>query len=327
MAQSPIYLMGHASVTTTASTHSPSIKTRSKRRMTASQRRDLRDGLLFTSPFILGVLGLWIGPMLYSLYLLAHKWNMLTPPKFIGLGHFERMLTDPLVSKSLLNTAYYTFFGVPLQLLVAFGLAIMLNQNIRGLGIYRTIYYLPSITPAVAFAVVWVQILNPEFGVLNEILIWVGLEPINWLFEPVWTKPAFIIMTLWLTGFQMIIFLAGLQGVPRSLQEAAEIDGANAWRRFVSVTIPIISPIIFFNMIIGIIGSFQVFTAAFIMTNGGPQNATLFLVLYLYRNAFELFRMGYAAALAWVLFLIILFFTGIQFIFANRWVYYEGKVD
>lgn len=295
--------------------------------MTGSQRRDLRDGLLFTSPFILGVFSLWIGPMLYSLYLLVHDWNMLSPPKFIGLGHFERMLADPLVSKSLFNTAYYTFFGVPLQLLVAFGLAVMLNQNIRGLGIYRTIYYLPSITPAVAFAVVWVQILNPEFGVINEILIWFGLEPINWLFEPEWTKPAFIIMTLWLTGFQMLIFLAGLQGVPRSLQEAAEIDGANAWRRFFSVTIPIISPIIFFNLIIGIIGSFQVFTAAFIMTDGGPQDATLFLVLYLYRNAFELFRMGYAAALAWVLFLIILFFTAIQFIFANRWVYYEGKVD
>lgn len=305
----------HASVRTTAQ----------KRRMTASQRRDLRDGLLFTSPFILGVLIWWIGPMLYSLYLLVHEWNMLAPPKFVGLGHFVRMWNDPLVSKSLVNTAYYTFLGVPLQLLVAFSLAVMLNQQVMGLGIYRTIYYLPSITPAVAFAVVWVQILNPEFGVLNEFLSWFGLGPVNWLFDPNWSKPAFIIMTLWLTGFQMIIFLAGLQGVPKELQEAAEIDGANVWRRFFSVTIPIISPIIFFNMIIGIIGSFQVFTSAFIMTDGGPQDSTLFMVLYLYRNAFELFRMGYAAALAWLLFLIIMAFTGIQFFFANRWVYYEGK--
>ncbi|MCB0082901.1 MAG: sugar ABC transporter permease, partial [Caldilineaceae bacterium] len=185
----------------------------------------------------------------------------------------------------------------------------------------------PSITPAVAFAVVWVQILNPEFGVLNEVLSWVGIGPINWLFDPVWAKPAFIIMTLWLTGFQMIIFLAGLQGVPKELQEAAEIDGANTWRRFFNVTIPIISPIIFFNMIIGIIGSFQVFTSGFIMTDGSPQNSTLFMVLYLYRNAFELFKMGYAAALAWLLFVIIMIFTAIQFFFANQWVYYEGKVD
>ncbi|MBV7330861.1 sugar ABC transporter permease [Chloroflexi bacterium TSY] len=295
--------------------------------MTAAQRRDLRDGLLFTSPFIFGVLALWIGPMLYSLYLVVHKWNMLAPPKFVGFGHFERMLNDPLVSKSLFNTAYYTFIGVPLQLLVAFALAVMLNQQIRGLGIYRTVYYLPSITPAVAFAVVWVQILNPEFGVLNEVIGWFGLGPINWLFDPNWAKPAFIIMTLWLTGFQMIIFLAGLQGVPKELQEAAEIDGANVWRRFFRVTIPIISPIIFFNMIIGIIGSFQVFTSAFIMTDGRPQDSTLFMVLYLYRNAFEFFKMGYAASLAWILFIIIMIFTGIQFFFANRWVYYEGKAD
>ena len=297
-----------------------------KQRMTASQRRDLRDGLLFTSPFIFGVVALWIGPMLYSLYLVVHKWNMLGSPKFIGLGNFTRMLNDPLVSQSLANTAYYTFIGVPLQLLVAFALAVMLNQQIRGLGIYRTIYYMPSITPAVAFAVVWVQILNPEFGVFNEVLSWVGLGPINWLFDPAWSKPAFIIMTLWLTGFQMIIFLAGLQSVPKELQEAAEIDGANTWKRFLNITIPIISPIIFFNLIIGIIASFQVFTQAFIMTDGSPQNSTLFVVLYLYRNAFELFKMGYAASLAWVLFLIIMVFTGIQFIFANRWVYYEGKL-
>ena len=294
--------------------------------MSAAQRRDLRDGLLFTSPFILGVLALWVGPMLYSLYLILHKWNMLKAPQFIGLGNFERMLNDPLVGKSLVNTAYYTFLGVPLQLLVAFSLAVMLNQQIRGLGIYRTVYYLPSITPAVAFAVVWLQILNPEFGVLNQVLSWFGLGPVNWLFNPAWSKPALIIMSLWLTGFQMIIFLAGLQSVPKELQEAAEIDGANTWRRFVTVTIPIISPIILFNMIIGIIGSFQVFTAVFVMTEGGPQDSTLFMVLYLYQNAFERFRMGYAASLAWVLFLIIMIFTAIQFFFANRWVYYEGKL-
>lgn len=294
--------------------------------MSPAQWRDLRDGLLYTSPFLLGVLFLWVGPMLYSLYLMTQDWNLITDPKFVGLRNFERALQDPLVTKSLGNTAYYTFIGVPLQLLVAFGLALMLNESVKGLSLYRTIYYLPSITPAVAFAVVWIQILNPEFGVLNNILGYVGIGPIKWLFDPAWSKPAFILMSLWLTGFQMIIFLAGLQGVPRELKDAAAIDGANTWGRFWNVTVPIISPVIFFNLIIGIIGSFQVFTSAFIMTRGGPQDSTLFFVLYIYRNAFEYFRMGYAATLAWLLFLIIMIFTAIQFFFANRWVYYEGKV-
>jgi multiple sugar transport system permease protein len=286
----------------------------------------LRDGLLFTSPFILGVLLFWVGPMLYSIYLVTQDWNIITPPEYVGLRNFQRLLEDPLVAKTLGNTAYYTFIGVPLQLIVAFALALMLNQNVRGLSIYRTIYYLPAITPAVAFAVVWIQILNPEFGVLNSILHWFGIAPIKWLFDPTWAKPAFILMSLWLTGFQMVIFLAGLQGVPKELHEAASIDGANSWRRFWNVTVPIISPVIFFNLVIGIIGSFQVFTAAFIMTDGGPQDSTLFMVLYIYRNAFEYFKMGYAATLAWVLFLIIMVFTAIQFFLSNRWVYYEGKV-
>lgn len=311
--------------TTTTSTHLRPVA-QSRRSMSAAQRRDLRDGLLFTSPFLLGVLTLWIGPMLYSLYLVTQDWNIITPPEYVGLRNFQRLWEDPLVAKSLGNTAYFTFIGVPLQLIVAFMLALMLNQNVRGLSIYRTVYYLPSITPAVAFAVVWIQILNPEFGVLNSILGWFGIAPIKWLFDPTWAKPAFILMTLWLTGFQMVIFLAGLQGVPKELNEAASIDGASAWRRFWNVTVPIISPVIFFNLVIGIIGSFQVFTSAFIITDGGPQDSTLFMVLYVYRNAFEYFKMGYAATLAWVLFLIIMVFTAIQFFLSNRWVYYEGKV-
>ena len=311
---------------TTTTAPSTALVARRRRGMSAVQRRDLIDGLLFTSPFIFGVLFLWLGPMLYSIYLVTQNWNLITPPEFVGLGNFERLLRDPLVMKSLRNTVYYTFISVPLQLIVAFTLALMLNQKIRGLAIYRAIYYLPAITPAVAFAVVWIQILNPEFGVLNEILGWFSIPPVKWLFNPTYSKPAFTLMSLWLVGPQMIIFLAGLQGVPQELIEAAEIDGANAWHRFRSVTLPFISPITFFNLVIGIIGSFQVFTAAFIMTDGGPQDSTLFVVLYIYRNAFEFFKMGYAATLAWLLFLIILFFTAIQFRFANRWVYYEGRV-
>jgi multiple sugar transport system permease protein len=298
---------------------------RARRRMSAARRRDLFDGLLFASPFVLGVLFFWLGPMLYSLYLVVHDWNLITPPRYVGLRNVERLLNDPLVNTSLTNTAFYTFVGVPLQLTVAFSLALMLNQAIRGRSLYRTIFYMPAITPAVASAVVWVQILNPEFGVLNAILGWFGIGPIKWLFDPTYAKPAMILMSLWFVGPQMVVFLAGLQGVPQTLLEAASIDGANSWRRFWHVTVPIVSPVIFFNLIIGIIGSFQVFTQAFVMTQGGPRDATLFFVLYIYRNAFQYFRMGYAATLAWVLFAIIVVFTAIQFLVARRWVYYAGK--
>lgn len=296
-----------------------------KQRMSAARWRDLRDGILFTSPFVLGTLLLWVGPMLYSIFLLGQEWNIITPPEFVGFRNFQRLADDARFLKSLYNTVYYTFFSVPLQLATAFGLALLLNQRMRGVGIYRAIFYLPSITPAVAFAVVWIQILNPEYGILNQILGLFGIEPIKWLFDPAFTRPAFVLMSMWLVGAQMVIFLAGLQSVPKELMDAAQIDGASVWQRFLHITIPTISPIFFFNLVIGVIGSFQVFTNAFIMTRGGPQDATLFMILYIYLNAFDYFRMGYAATLSWVLFLIILFFTAIQFRFARTWVYYEAE--
>ncbi len=297
-----------------------------RKRPSGVQRAEWRDGWLFAMPFLLGVLIFWLGPMLYSLFLVTQDWDMLSPPQYIGLENIRNMIEDPLMSKSLYNTAYYTFIGVPLQLVIALLLAFALNQNLLGQSIYRTIFYLPAITPAVAFAVVWMQIFNADFGVFNNILRALGLPGVKWLFDPDIAKPAFILMSLWTVGPQMVIFLAGLQSVPAELLEAAEIDGANTWQRFRSVVMPMLSPIVFFNLIIGIIGSFQVFTNAFIMTNGGPQNATLFSVLYIYLNGFRFFKMGYAATLAWLLFWIIMLFTFLQFVVANRWVYYEGKV-
>jgi multiple sugar transport system permease protein len=261
--------------------------------------------------------------MLYSLFLVTHDWNLIAPPQFVGIGNLIRLVHDPLLGVSLWNTAYFTFISVPLQLVVALALAVALNQGLRGQSTYRTIFYLPSITPAVASAVVWVQIFNPEFGVLNDILRSVGLPPVRWLFNPLFAKPAFIFMSLWLIGPQMVIFLAGLQNIPQELMEAAQIDGAGAWSRFQRIVIPMISPTILFNLIIGIIGSFQVFTSAFIMTRGGPQNATLFMVLYIYENGFSWFKMGYAATLSWLLFTIILLFTLVQLKVARSWVYYE----
>lgn len=295
---------------------------RARRRLTRTQRRDIMLGLLFVSPFLIGVLLFWVGPMLYSIFLTTQKWNMIAPPRFVGLRNVTKMLEDPLVRTALINTAYYTFIAVPIQLTVAFTLALILNRGIQGRAIYRTLYYLPSLTPAVATAVVWLQILSMN-GLLNQFIANFGLGPINWLFDPAATKPAFILMSLWSIGPQMIIFLAGLQNVPEALMEAAEIDGAGPWLRFRKITLPIMSPVIFFNLVVGIIGSFQIFTGAFIMTNGGPQNATLFMVLYIYRQGFMYFDMGYAALLSWLLFCVIMIFTIIQFRLSNRWVYYE----
>jgi len=213
---------------------------------------------------------------------------------------------------------------VPLNLALALLLALILNIDLRGKSVYRTIFYLPSVTPAVASAVIWLQIFHAEFGILNGFLANFGVPPIKWLWDPDLAKPALILMSMWSIGPQLVIFLAGLQGIPDVLYEAAKIDGAGVWRQFTNVTVPMLSPVVFFNLVMGIIGSFQVFTAAFIMTSGGPQNATLFSVLFIYRNAFEYFKMGYASLLAWVLCIIILLFTFVQFKLGNSWVYYEA---
>lgn len=296
---------------------------RRRRRCSGLLRVERRDGWLLASPFILGLLLFWAGPMLYSVYLVTQEWNLLAPPEPIGLGNLERLLSDPLLGKSLWNTAYYTFLGVPLRLAVAFALALALNQRIAGRSVLRTIFYLPSITPAVASAVIWVQMLNPEFGVINNVLGWFGLEPVAWLYDTRAAKPAFILMSLWGSGPAMVLFLAALQNVPQELVEAAQIDGAAAWARFRHITVPMVSPVILFNFTMGIIGSFQVFAASFVMTRGGPQNATLFMVLYVYNSAFTYFRMGYAATLAWLLCIIIMVVTIIQLRITSRWVYYE----
>jgi multiple sugar transport system permease protein len=233
------------------------------------------------------------------------------------------MFNDKLFWQAFKVTSIFTFVSVPLGLILSFSLALLINMKVRGLALFRTIYYLPSIVPAVASAVLWAWILNTDFGLLNGVLSYFGIPKIAWLQEPKWTMPAFILMSLWGVGQAMIIFLAGLQGIDDVYYEAARIDGAGSWAQLVHVTIPMMSSVIFFNLILGVINSFQVFTAAFLITNGGPQNATLFFVLYLYRNGFQFLKMGYAAALSWVLFFIILIFTVIIFRTAGRRVYYQ----
>lgn len=285
--------------------------------------REAIDGYVFAAPFLLGFV-LWIAyPMGYSVWLVFQNWDLLSSPTFAGLQNLADVAVDERFGTALANTAYYSFVGVPLHLVVAFLLAMALNVELRGRSFFRTAFYLPAITPLVASAVLWARIFNPDYGILNDVVGLVGVPPQKWLFVPELAKPAIILMGVWSVGPQMVIFLAGLQSVPVSLMEAASIDGAGPLRRFTSITLPMMSPVILFNLVVGIINSFQIFAVVLIMTDGGPQNATLMAVLYIYRNAFQYFRMGYAATLAWLLFLIIVGFTALQFWMARRWVYYE----
>jgi multiple sugar transport system permease protein len=280
-------------------------------------------GYIFIAPFILGFLLWFLTPALISIWLVFQDWNMIRPPEPIGLDNFRKVLSDKLFWQALKVTTFYTVISVPLSIVLAFLLALLMNTKVRGITVFRTIYYLPSIVPAVANAVLWAWILNSDFGLLNVLLHFIGLPKIRWLQEPELALPAMILMSLWSLGGAMVIYLAGLQGIPQVFYEAAEIDGAGRWLKLRHVTLPLMSPVIFFNLVMGIIGSFQVFTAGYLITDGGPQNATLFYVLYLYRNAFQYLEMGYAAALAWVLFFIIMGLTLLIFKYVGSMVHYE----
>jgi multiple sugar transport system permease protein len=299
---------------------------RSTFRLTNRLRESL-VGYLFLSPWLLGFFIFLAGPMAASLYFSFTEYTVLQPPQWIGLGNYTRMFGDDLFYQALSVTARYTAVSVPLGIVVALGLAMLLSQKIVARGLLRTVFYLPSIISGVAVAIVFAWIFNAQFGVLNYLLSLVGASGPNWLGSPRWALWAFVLMSLWGVGGTMVIFLAALQGVPRVLYEAAELDGATGWQRFWRITLPMISPAILFVTIIGVIGSFQTFTQSYIMTGGGPANSTLFYLLYLYKNAFNWFEMGYASALAWVLFLVIIVCTVLLLRTSARWVYYEGGTE
>lgn len=290
---------------------------------TRKLNKEAIDGYLFISPWIVGFLIFTFGPLIASIFLSFTKWDIFTAPEFVGMANYTKLFADPLFKKSLYNTFYYAIFSIPLGMAGGLYLAILLNQKVKGLPIFRTLFYLPSVTSGVAVALLWKWIFNPEFGIANLILNWFGLPSLQWLSSSQWSMPALIIMSLWGIGGGMLIYLAGLQGIPQQLYEAAELDGAGWWSCFFKITLPMLSPTLFFQLIMGIIGSFQVFTQVYVMTQGGPANATLVYVLYLYQNAFQWWKMGYASALAWVLFAIVLIFTLIQFKLAPRWVNYD----
>jgi len=286
-------------------------------------------GLLFILPWLIGFVCLTLGPMIASLVLSFYHYNP-GEMQFAGLTNYQRMLTeDPYFWSSLWRTMLYTLFAVPLGLSGSLLLAVLLNQNLRAKGLWRACFYIPTLVPAVAASFIWKYLFNQHFGLVNRLLADAGMpkeQLPQWFESSSLALPTLVLMSLWgIGGARMIIFLAGLQNIPASLYEAASIDGASRWQQFRHVTLPMLSPVIFFNLILGAIGAFQVFTQAFLITSGGPVNATLFYALYLFRKAFQQFEMGYASALAWAFFVVLGILTAIQFWASKKWVHYEAE--
>lgn len=283
-------------------------------------------GYLFLAPWLLGLVVITIGPMLASLYLAFTDYSLLAPPEWIGLDNFERMLRDERLLNSIKVTFTYVFVSTPLQLALALGIAVLLNQGMRGLAFYRSIFYLPSLMgSSVAIAILWRQIFGTT-GLVNQLLMMLGFEnPPGWIADPDTALWTIILLHIWTFGSPMIIFLAGLRQIPGMYYEAASVDGASKWTQFWKITMPLLSPIIFFNLVLQIIGAFQSFTQAFVVSGGtgGPSDSTMFYTLYLYQKGFGQFDMGYASAMAWLLMVIIGVFTALNFFASKYWVFYD----
>jgi multiple sugar transport system permease protein len=312
----------------------PSNRLKSKR-----ARRVFWVGLAFASPWIIGFLFLTVYPFFGSLYFSFTSYDLFNPPKWIGLQNYDNIFHDSNFYKALRNTFFMTCIAMPIGLISSLLIALLLNLKVKGLSFYRTIYYLPAVIPIVASAILWTWLLNPDYGLVNTILLKLNLYDPAWLLDPAYTKPSLILMGLWGSGAGSLIFLAALQGIPQLYYEAASIDGASVWRRFWNITLPGLSPIILFQLIMGLIGAFQIFTEAFILaggntgsntggntagTLGGPSQSLLFYAIYLYQTAFIYLKMGYASALAWILFVIVVIITIILLKTSARWVYYGG---
>ena len=296
------------------------------RREPLIRRKDV-IGYLFISPWIIGFLAFTLLPFIASFLLSFTDWQIVGSWNWIGLANYQKLLSgvDDNFVVSLSNTLFYAVFNVPGTQIIALTLALLLNKKSPGIALFRTLFYIPAIASGVGTTYLWAQIFSSHGGLVNTALGFVGIQGPNWLYSLTWSMPAVIIVGLWNVGTSMLIYLAALQGVPQSLYDAASVDGATIFSKFWSVTIPMVTPAIFFNVVLGVIGSFQVFTTVYVLTKGGPANATLVYSLYLYNVAFKNLRMGYAASLAWILFLIILAITVVQLVTARLWVYYEGS--
>lgn len=300
---------------------------RGRQKLGKQARREEREFYLFILPWIIGFVLFGAGPIIASLVISFTQWSLLNSPQWVGVANYTRMLSDLFFKIALVNTLYFGVGSVLLGVTVSFLLALLLNQKVIAQSAFRTIFYLPSVVSGIAVALLFINIFNPDFGLLNHMLRSIGIQnPPLWLVSPTWVMPALIIMSVWGAGGSMVIYLAGLQSIPEHLYEAAALDGAGPLSQFWHVTVPMMSPIIFFNLIVGFITSLQAFVQILVMTDGGPANASLVYGLYLYRNAFKFFQMGYASALSWVLFVVIIGVTIFQFALAKRWVYYEGDL-
>jgi len=294
-----------------------------KRSRISGRAREAIECYIFMLPVILGLLLFYLGPMIASLYFSLTDYDMLSSAEWVGAANYQELLDDDLFWKSLRVTVLYSAVSVPLVLLLALGLALLLNQKFAGVTFFRTAFYLPTVMSGVAVATLWKWIFNTDYGILNLLLDKIGIRGPAWLVDEQWAIWALILTSLWTAGGSMLIFLAGLQSIPADLYEAAAIDGAGIWSKFRNITVPLLSHVTFFNLILGVIGALQVFTEGFVLTRGGPNNSTLLLSIYLYRNAFEYLKMGYASALAWVMFLIVLVLTLLVFRSAPMWVHYQ----
>lgn len=295
------------------------------------ERKRLLVGLLFISPWILGFLVFQFYQILMSFYYSLTEYNLFKSPTWIGLGNYVEMFKDPKVYLSLYNTIFITIFGLFPQIAYALAIAMLLNKNVKGLSLYRTVYFLPTLVPAVAGSLLWMWLLNAQYGLINQLLGAIGLPEPNWLLDPHWIKPALILMGFWGTGTTTIMYLAALQDVPKMYYEAASIDGASVWKKFWHITLPAISPMTLFLIIMGLIGSFQYFSQGYVFADsnnqslGGPENSILFYAIYLYQNAFSFLKMGYASSMAWLLFVVVFILTIVVFKTSSRWVFYGGE--
>lgn len=307
-------------------------KQTARRKMVVFKKRSSKfgsnlSGWLFAAPWILGLLLFYAFPLLASIYFSFTTYSILQSGEFVGLDNYKQLAKDPLFWKSIYNTIYFVIFFVPLSIFFGVALAMMLNMKVKGMALYRTIYFLPTLVPQVAMAVLWMWLLNPGFGLINGLLDLIGITGPSWLGSEIWSKPSLILMSLWGIGQAVVIYLAGLGDIPDEYYEAAEVDGANWLQKTLHVTLPLLTPVIFYNLVMGVIGAFQQFTLPYTLTQGQgtPANSLTFYVMYLYDNAFKFFKMGYASAMAWILFVVIMLLTLLIFVSSKRWVHYQGK--
>lgn len=302
-------------------------KTRPKTKNFSFEKKMAIYGIIFTLPWILGLLIFRAYPLIMSIYYSFTTYSILEPGEWVGLENYRTLFKDDTFWVSIYNTLYYTFISVPLSITVGVGLALILNMKIRFQGIYRTLFFMPSLVPPIATTIIWMWLLNPQFGLVNQWLEQIGIPGPPWLGSEHWSKPSLILMSLWGAGQAIVIYLAGLQDIPQDYYDAADVDGANVWQRLRHITLPLLTPVIFFNLVMGTIGALQNFVLPYVLTNGQgtPANSMMFYVMYLYTNGFGYLKMGYASAMAWILFIIVVVLTALIFVTQKHWTFYQGK--